>query len=248
MRLIKHFILWTALIGVAACSVPGPGEAPDGIHDPYEAQNRAAHDFNIAIDRKLLRPASQEYVGVIPEDVQIVISNFGSNLSVPGDVVNQLLQGRFDRATRNTARFLINTTLGIGGIADIAKDIGLPDDGTDFGETLHVWGAAEGAYVELPLLGPSTQRDAAGTVVDFFLNPLDHVLPKPEKYIGTTARIASAVGDRGNFSDVIDGVLYDSADSYAQARVIYLQNRRFDLGIEDEESYIDPFELDTEGF
>ncbi len=248
MRLVKTIFAIGMLAGVAACSVPGPGEAPDGIHDPYEAENRNVHEFNRGLDRVLLRPSSQGYVGVVPEDVQLAVSNFGDNLSVPGDVVNQILQGRLDRAARNTFRFVINTTIGVAGLVDAANEFGLPADDTDFGETLHVWGAPEGAYTELPVLGPSTQRDAAGIVVDFFLNPLDYVIPSPEKYVGTAARIASKVGDRGNFSEIVDGILYESADSYAQARLIYLQNRRFELGIEDDETYIDPYELDTEGF
>ena len=139
-------------------------------------------------------------------------------------------------------RFVFNTIFGIGGLGDPAGELGLYEDETDFGETLHVWGAAEGAYVELPVLGPSTERDAVGKVVDLFLNPLSYVLPKPEKYYATGVKVVSKVGDRGRYSDTIDSVLYDSADSYAQARTIYLQNRRFELGGDDDDAYVDPYD------
>ena len=145
-------------------------------------------------------------------------------------------------------RFVINSTLGFGGLFDVASDFGIEDHETDFGETLHVWGAGEGAYVELPFLGPSTQRDAVGKVVDLFTNPLSYTLDDPESYYGPVASVASGLGNRGRFSDTIDSILYDSADSYAQARLIYLQNRRFELGQEDQGAEIDPFELDTSGF
>ena len=97
-------------------------------------------------------------------------------------------------------------------------------------ETLYVWGAAEGPYVELPVVGPATRRDAVGRVVDMFTNPLTYSLPSPEKYYSTGAKLASRLGDRGRYSETVDSILYESADSYSQARLIYLQNRRFELG------------------
>ena len=112
-----------------------------------------------------------------------------------------------------------------------------------------MWGAGEGAYIELPLLGPSNQRDSVGLLVDFFTNPLSYVgLDSPEKYFSAGTRIARGLSTRGRFSDTVDSVLYDSADSYAQGRLIGSQNRRFELGDEDATAEIDPFALDTEGF
>jgi phospholipid-binding lipoprotein MlaA len=144
----------------------------------------------------------------------------------------------------------VNATLGLGGILDVASDLGLAEDSSDFGETLHVWGLPEGAYLELPLFGPSTERDAVGDVVDLFTNPLDYVLPPRPRQAKTAVRIVAKVGERGEFSDTVDSILYDSADSYAQLRLIYLQNRRFDLGDASDSTidYIDPEALDTEGF
>lgn len=204
--------------------------APAGINDPNEAMNRKVHAFNRGVDKALLRPAASAYGKVVPQPVEQGVQNFATNLDAPGDVVNDLLQANPQDAARNTVRFLINTTIGIGGLFDPATAMGLAGAPTDFGETLHVWGAKEGRYVELPFLGPSTTRDFTGTLVDVALNPLRLVLEKPETYWMTGAKVASTLGDRARYSETFDSVLYDSADSYAQARLLYLQNRRFELG------------------
>jgi len=234
---------------VAACTPVDTAQIDErGVFDPYEQQNRKVHRFNVGLDRAILRPAGNGYVSVVPQPVQTGVGNLGSNLSEPSSFVNHVLQADMEGAGTNFFRFLLNSTLGIAGVFDVASAMGIPEDESDFGETLHVWGAPEGAYVELPALGPSNERDATGKVVDLFTDPLSYVLPKPEKYLGTAARAADAVGSRGRFADTVDSVLYDSADSYAQARLFYLQNRRFELGIETEDTYIDPDEIDTEGF
>ncbi|MDA7425084.1 VacJ family lipoprotein [Thalassococcus lentus] len=247
MRAIPALIVCAVL---AACSVPGPGEAPDGIWDPNEAGNRKTHEFNRKLDKRVLRGSGNGYTRTVPEGVRKSVSNFADTTSLPQTVVNQILQGRPGPATRNTLRFAVNATLGFGGIADVASNMGMPKDESDFGETLHVWGVPEGAYVELPFLGPSTERDTAGRVVDLVTDPLSYVLPVGARRTATAARIVAKVGERGEFSGTVDSLLYDSADSYAQLRLIYLQNRRFELdGTEGAAGdYIDPEEIDTEGF
>ena len=232
-----------------ACTPVDPGQmSADGVFDPHEADNRAVHRFNVGIDRALLRPVGTGYAEVVPQDVQVIVGNVGGNLSEPSNFVNHTLQGDLRGMGVNLFRFVVNSTLGLAGIYDAAAEFGVPADASDFGETLHVWGAPEGAYVELPLLGPSTERDATGKVVDLFTDPLSYVLPKPEKYIGTAARLTDRVGSRGRYAETVDSVLYESADSYAQSRLLYLQNRRFELGIEAESTYIEPDDIDTEGF
>lgn len=243
-------VFWALLVVpfLGACSVPGPGEAPDGVWDPYEDRNRKVHAFNKGVDKALLRPVSKGYVAAVPSAVRTNVSSFADTVGTPKSIVNQLLQGDLPAAGRNTLRFVINATMGLGGIADVATAAGLPRDPSGFGETLAVWGAPEGAYLELPLTGPSTQRDRAGRIVDFFLDPLNAV-PRPERYYATGARVLSGIGQRGQFSDTVDSVLYESADSYSQSRLIYLQNRRFELGEPvPETEAIDPMALDTEGF
>lgn len=240
--------LMVALVGVAGCSVPGPGGAPDGIHDPNETKNRKVHEFNRKVDQRFFAGDGPGYAGTVPEDIQTVVSNFADTVSLPQAVVNQILQGRPGDATRNTVRFTINATLGLAGLFDPASDLGLPSQETDFGETLSVWGVPEGAYQELPLLGPSTQRDTAGMVVDLFTDPLSYIVPAPERYVATVAKGLDKVGERSKFGDTIDSVLYDSADSYAQVRLMYLQNRRFELGEEAPGGDFDPLSVDIEGF
>lgn len=253
MALLKHagrFLIWGILAAsLAACSGGTPRAAsPDGINDPYETQNRKVHAFNRGLDRALVRPAAVGYSTVLPDEIEDSIGNFASNLGEPSVLINSLLQGDFRGAGLSTMRFLANSTIGLLGFFDPAGEFKLPEHDTDFGETLHVWGVGEGAYLELPVLGPSTTRAATGIVVDLFTNPLGYVLDEPERYYGTVAGAASGLSTRGRFTDTVDSILYESADSYAQARLIYLQNRRFKLGDESETPEIDPFALDTEGF
>lgn len=240
-----------ALVLALSLTACGPGQdrdPADGINDPYESGNRNVHQFNKGLDRALVRPAARGYTSILPDEVEDRVSDFARNLGEPSVVVNSLLQGDLRGAGTSTVRFVMNSTLGIFGLIDAASEFGIEAHETDFDETLFTWGVGEGAYVELPALGPSTQRHTAGRVVDLFTNPLSYVVGTPEAYYGTAASVAARLGDRGRFTDTIDAILYESADSYAQARQIYLQNRRFTLGDEQETVEIDPFELDTEGF
>lgn len=221
---VPGMVLATTL---TACAAP---EVAQGINDPYETQNRAVHEANKTIDRTVLKPLSGGYGNGVPAPVRQGVGNFAGNLSLPGSIVNDILQANIDDAVSNGVRLLINTTFGIGGLFDPATAWGLPARDSDFGETLHVWGFAEGHYVELPLLGPSTKRDAIGSVVDLFTNPLSYMSPSPERYAGPVSSAVSKVGDRYRFGDTIDAILYDSADSYAQARLLYVESRRFELG------------------
>lgn len=233
-------ILLAVAVLTAGCAV---APAPQGIQDPNESANRSVHAFNIGVDRAVLRPASQVYGTVVPRPVRKGISNFSENLDEPGDFINHLLQGRIDLAAQNALRFAVNTTAGVGGLMDAASWLGMPEATTDFGETLHRWGAGEGNYVELPLTGPSTTRDSWGAVVDIALNPLTYINDPSITDKGLIADTAATIGDRYTFGESFDSVLYDSADSYAQARLLYLQNRRFELGQEaDDDSFVDPYE------
>ncbi len=223
-----------ALAAIALLAACAQKPAPSGFSDPLESNNREIHAFNRGVDSAILRPISNTFrsgtPGARPGPVMQGVTNFAQNLDAPGAVVNNLLQFRPQLAVENTLRFALNTTVGIGGLFDPATAIGLHGKPTDFGETLHVWGAGEGNYVELPLLGPSTERDMVGRIVDIGLNPMRYVLPKPESNIVPVAKVVSSVGERSRYSETVDSVLYDSADSYAQARLLYLQNRRFQLG------------------
>jgi len=229
---------------LAACAAPPPSATP---WDPLEPANRGIHAFNTGLDRFVLRPASKGYGTILPAPVRQGVSNVAANLDLPGDVANGLLQADPESVVQNSFRFVVNSTVGLGGLWDPASKIGLVHDQTDFGETLHVWGLGEGPYVELPAFGPSTLRDGVGTVVDIAFNPLGYALEFPEKDYATAAKLASRIGDRYRYGSTIDSILYESADSYAQARLLYLQNRRFELGqtvdqAAADDGFIDPYE------
>lgn len=232
-------------MGMAACTAPDPSVTRGGIFDPYEENNRKTHEFNRALDKAFVRPAGRAYGGVVPRGMQENVGNFAENLSAPSLIVNNVLQGDARGGAVNLFRFVINSTFGLGGIIDAASEFGVNEEDTDFGETLHVWGAREGAYIELPILGPSTERDAVGKLVDLFTNPLTYALPSPERHYSRSASVAKRLGERNRYSDMVDSVLYESADSYAQARMIYLQSRRFELGGDMDAIYADPY--DTPG-
>ena len=229
-------------VSLSACAV---APTATGFNDPNEGVNRSIHTFNVGLDRALVRPASTAYGAILPAPVEAAVSNFAGNLDVPGDAVNNILQGKPHLALQNTMRFALNTTAGIGGLFDFSSAIGLPGVETDFGETLHVWGFGEGSYVELPGFGPSTSRDAVGLVVDLVTNPAGKIVPEVAGGIDTAAQIGSRLGDRNRFKNTVDSLLYESADSYAQLRLLYLQKRRFELGQTDAESdatFVDPYE------
>lgn len=251
-------LLLASLLG-AGCAATAPVRT-DGIpiSDPFEAQNRRVHAFNKTLDARVIGPVANRLRGdddAAPRDpdapigpVQMV-RNAGRNLTLPVKVVNGLLQGRPADAGTNLTRFAVNTTVGLGGLFDPAADsFGVTERDTDFGETLAVWGVPEGAYLELPVLGPSTQRDAVGMVVDLLIDPLYHVFDGRDAATVFALRVASKAGDRAQFGDTVDGILQGSADSYAQTRLIWLMNRRFDLGETgddydpyDDDAIIDPY-------
>jgi len=245
MRSLQRPVFAAALLVlislVSACATQTAEQrANGGIFDPYERTNRTIHGFNKVIDRAIFRPASNGYVTIFPPSVVTSFSHFSQYLSLPGDIVNAVLQGDMRTAGHATMRFLINTT--VIGLGDPATDFEIPPVDTDFGETLHVWGFKPGAYIELPLLGPSNTRDAVGTVVDFFTNPLSMASNPPIENLGLYAEVLERMDSRGNFSDTVDSILYDSADSYAQARIIYMQNRRFELEGDNPDAYLDPYD------
>ena len=239
----RIILICAGLAGAAFLAGCAAAPAPEGMNDPHEVENRSMHAFNVAADTHVLKPVSRLFGKPGGSGTQRSVANFANNLDLPGDVVNNLLQARLGKAVENTLRFAINSTVGIGGVLDPATAMGVAGKKSDFGETLHVWGVGEGHYLELPLLGPSTARDALGEVVDSVMNPVGILLQAPESYVATAAKLASKFGDRARYSDTVDSVLYDSADGYAQARLLYLQNRRYELGqTTGDDSFVDPYE------
>jgi len=215
-----------ALLLVASCS---PAPQATGVSDPNEVTNRRIHEFNLRVDQALLGAASDGEEEDGPGAFMKGLTNFASNTSLPSLIVNDLLQGDLEDAAQNSVRLLFNTTIGLGGLFDPATGIGIEKRSTDFGETLHVWGVPEGDYVVMPFFGPSTERDAVGTVVDLFTNPLTYTLGSPEKYLPSVAIVLAPFGARIAYASTIDDILYSSEDSYLTARLFYLDNRRYTL-------------------
>ena len=219
------------LLLVAGCATPRPGSmarATDA--DPYEKANRAIYGFNRGLDRYALKPVTKVYRAVTPEAGRRGVSNAFANVEEPLSFVNAVLQGKIKQAFRSVDRFLINSTLGVGGLADHATDLGRPEEPEDFGQTLAVWGVKSGPYLMLPLFGPSTVRDGVGLGVDTIADPFSYgrnaaLHPKLAAKVGIfgagvidlRSRIIDAGGDK---------VLADSLDEYATIKSAYLQRRQ----------------------
>ncbi|RPE80167.1 phospholipid-binding lipoprotein MlaA [Vulcaniibacterium tengchongense] len=159
---------------VADPSLPAPAAVP-AAYDPWEGYNRRMHRFNNAVDRAVARPLARGYVKVVPRPVRLGVSNFFDNLRQPVSALNALLQGKPKQAGQSLGRFLLNSTLGIGGLFDPATDAKLPNKSEDFGQTLGVWGWRKSRYVELPLFGPRTLRDTFGLAADAPLSPVRQI-------------------------------------------------------------------------
>ena len=221
---------------MTACRAP----LEDGISDPYEASNRQTHEINKSLDKNIIRPMAIIYGDITPIKLQSVVNNMSMNLSLPRYSVNYTLQGELKNASKSSMKFLVNSTLGVGGIYDFSSQLGLTSEKTDFGETMAKWGFREGPYLDILVLGPSNQRDGIGKVVDLVLDPVS-LLGVGAKSAATATSVAFGLSARSQFRESIDSILYESADSYAQSRLFFLQNRRYELGTNKTEHYIDPY-------
>ena len=225
----------TALLLAGCATTPGTDRLAQ--RDPLEKVNRGIWGFNQAIDKVLLKPVTVGYRAVLPRPVRSGVTHFFSNVSEPWSAMNALLQGSPKRAGRSLKRFVINTTIGIGGLGDPASKMGVKQAPEDFGQTLAKWGVNAGPYLVLPLLGPSTMRDAVGTGVGFLADPYRVCL----NYCGlpdgvpTGFTIAYTIDVRSQLIDSgADAFLATSADPYATARSAYLQRREAAIANKDD--------------
>jgi phospholipid-binding lipoprotein MlaA len=215
-NLLKFFAIAAVAISLNACS--GPAEK-----DNAESLNRAVFKFNEVVDAIVMKPVARSYRFVTPKPVRNRLSNVSSNLGEPVNMLNAFLQGDIQQGFTSFWRFLINSTVGIGGMNDVAKDAGLAHRSEDFGQTLAVWGVGEGDYVVLPIFGPSSSRDTIGLVVDALSNPFTYIPRDNTASIGIAA--GRGVIKRESLLDPIDDVYATSLDPYATLRSIYLQRR-----------------------
>jgi phospholipid-binding lipoprotein MlaA len=191
--------------------------------DPLEPVNRGIYTFNEALDTTLLRPAAELYRGLVPRIVRTGVHNVFSNINDVIVALNNLLQGKVVNAASDTGRILVNTTVGLLGIFDVATPLGLQKHEEDFGQTLGRWGVGDGPYIVLPIFGPSNVRDAFGLVVDVYTDPLSYVEPTRDRNIIWGVR---AVNRRSELLDASKILETAALDPYQFVRDAYLQRRR----------------------
>ena len=209
------------------------------INDSLESLNRKAFVFNETLDNALLKPVAKTYTAVVPDPLEKGILNVFGNLNEVTNILNDLLQAKFAQAGHDSGRFLINTTIGVGGLFDVAQRAGLEkSEGEDFGQTLAAWGVAEGPYLMLPFVGPSTLRDAPSKVIDSFANPLGYMDHVPTRNSFRALDLLAMRADLLALDEVISG------DRYLFVRDVYLQRREYlvsDGAIEDDFGDLDDY-------
>ncbi len=230
LALVVCALLSAALAG---CATPPPASDPEALaefrqtNDPLEPTNRVFYKVNDAIDTAVLAPAAKAYRYVLPSVVRTGIHNVLENIGAPVRLTNDILQGKPLRAGDTALRFVVNTTFGLGGLIDVGKRLNVPGHDTDFGLTLGRWGIAEGPFLYLPILGPSSPRDAVGFGTDIAIDPFTWIGRGTTAFtIGSWSRTGvSALDTRADFLDPVEQVKKTALDPYATFRSLYRQNR-----------------------
>ncbi|TNF33661.1 MAG: VacJ family lipoprotein [Gammaproteobacteria bacterium] len=202
----------------AICAWPALAGTAEEV-DPWERMNRGIYRFNDTLDRYTLKPVAKGYQWVTPDPVERGVNNMFRNLQEIRNLLNQLLQGKPVMAASDTARFLVNTTVGVVGIFDVASHMGLERHEEDFDQTLAVWGVPQGPYFVMPFFGPKTVRGVAGLSVDAFVHPLEEVDHIPTRNVSVATDYVSRRAELLKVEDVIFG------DPYVFMRDAYLQQR-----------------------
>ena len=220
---MKHLlpVLLTGMF-VSGCATLPPGDPVD--YDPWEKMNRSIYGFNVAVDNASLKPIAKGYRRVLPEPVRNGISNFFRNLGAPRNVVNNFLQGKPRHGFGELARFAVNTTVGVGGLIDIAAASGLEARPEGFGQTAAVWGVPSGPYIMVPLLGPLTVRDALIIPATIRFDLLHHI---DDTSVRDPLWVLQSINLRHRVLPLED-LLQESKDPYVTLRETYLQNREFE--------------------
>ncbi|MGA7673764.1 MAG: MlaA family lipoprotein [Rhizomicrobium sp.] len=223
MRIFLRLAAIAAGLCLSACSTPSPSALAN--NDPQEATNREIFDFNQKLDRWTLRPAAERYNNYVPGQVREAVHNTLTNLNLSVTFANDVLQGEPKRATQILSRFTVNSTLGVGGLFDVASRLGIPEHSEDFGQTLAVWGVGEGPYMVLPLLGPAPPRDTAGLVVDVFFDPTIYIPIKQHILWMVGRQYFTLLDVRARNMETLDDIERNSLDFYAASRSLYRQYR-----------------------
>jgi phospholipid-binding lipoprotein MlaA len=219
---------------LANCATPpsDPAERAEFVrtNDPLEPLNRNIFAFNQFVDHLLFRPVAKTYVTVLPDDARTGIHNVLDNMKEPTLFFNNVLQGEFKRAQITLGRFLVNSTVGFGGLVDVMTLSGVERQPADFGQTLYAWGVPSGPYLMLPILGPSNPRDAIGGGVDSYADPAT-ILAKSEDIteLLTYRFVLGGIDERARVLDILDDLEKNSVDFYAQLRSLSQQHRDAEL-------------------
>lgn len=214
-------VAWLAGVSLlGACATPG---GPAAARDPFETMNRAVFRFNDALDRAVLEPVAKGYHDYLPAELRLLVGNVFGNLADLWTAANQLLQGKPGEAASDLSRFVLNSTLGFAGLADIATPAGFDKHHEDFGQTLGRWGLPAGPYLVLPLLGPSSLRDAPARLVDYHG---DLLLAVDSAGRRNNAVVLRTVDDRAQLLRAQRLVEGAALDRYSFIRDGYLQRRR----------------------
>jgi phospholipid-binding lipoprotein MlaA len=233
-RLVFSDLLLVVTLTLAGCATPSSNpqaeaaEAED-FNDPLEDTNRAIFDFNQVVDRNVLVPVAKAYRTVLPDPVRDSLRDFLRNLREPLIFANDALQGEFERAGQTFARFTLNSTLGVGGLIDVAGRWGeLPYHEDDLGLTFGVWGIPEGPYLVVPVLGPSTPRDLGGQVAEGFGDPFNRLVtgnPYTLYWIPFVRGGVAGIDQRSRYIETLADIERTSLDYYATIRSLYRQRR-----------------------
>ena len=224
-------LLFAALAGCATPPTdPAERAAFEETNDPLEPLNRKIFAVNEVIDQILLKPAAETFVAIVPEGGRDAIRRVLDNMKEPIIVINNVLQGQFERAGIAAGRLVLNTTMGVWGIFDPATRFGLKRQSGDFGQTMFAWGLPEGPYLVLPVIGPSNPRDVIGTVVDSYGDPVTFIANAKgieELEIGRFG--LDGIDQRGRVLDVLDELRKNALDYYAEIRSLARQRRAAEL-------------------
>lgn len=228
MRSIRSRVPLLLVAGAVCTSLAGPCRAAADPADPLEGMNRRFYAVQEVLDRHIFEPLAKGF-GKTPSALRSALINFSRNLGEPVIFVNDLLQGHGGQAARTAARIVVNSTVGLAGMMDVAKKNHLPHHDNGFGTTLGRWGVQPGPYLFVPLLGPSNFRDSFGGLADIGLNPLTYARYPGKTEIGIVTTIVDGLGERVDAQQDLDTIRQTSTDPYATLRSYYLQNRQAEI-------------------
>jgi phospholipid-binding lipoprotein MlaA len=222
----KHFSLFAALAAslmLTACATKDPQSLAQ--NDPFEPTNREVFDFDVRLDHAVATPVAKFYRSALPQEAREGIHNALDNLNAPVVLANDVLQGESEKASHTIGRFLINSTVGLAGLIDVAGKMGIPGHDNDFGITLGKGGAAEGSYLVLPFVGPKPPRDLLGTGVDIAFDPLTYITWNNSSLYMVIRGGLGVLDSRAANIDSVAAIERSSIDFYATSRSLYRQNR-----------------------